>query len=103
MPHLVRFAPGSAKLDAQANADVDQIAADMKIRCEKRMQIRGHYDKSEHNPALAERRMKAVLARFVADGIAKSRFELVDSGDKPVYEPPSSAVEVEMIDPKRHQ
>lgn len=84
----VNFAIGSAALSKEAQAEVDNLAALLKVYTGVNIAINGHTDNSgdaAFNQTLSQARAASIMARLVGKGIDTKRLSAVGFGqDRPV-------------------
>ncbi len=79
----LNFATGSAKLDAAAQAEVDQLAAILKAYSGVKVEVQGHTDNTGDaaaNKQLSSERAGAVMGRLIAKGIDATRVKAMGYG-----------------------
>ncbi len=86
LPHdgLVYFALDSDELDAEDQAQLDEIIAAVKAQGGGKIVVRGHADRSggdEYNMALSERRAEVVAEALVAAGIPADAVRTMGRGE----------------------
>lgn len=82
---LAGFAPGTAKLPANAVPKIDELAVALKNNPEQLVMIEGHTDNvgsPDYNDALAMKRAEAVRKALVSRGIEPSRIALRSHGEQ---------------------
>ncbi len=96
---VVFFEDGSATLDAQANAGMDEAADLAKRYAAVKLVVAGYADPegaSEANRALSRARAQAVADGLVARGVARDRLSVVGRGSTGVTYSPLEARRVEV-------
>jgi outer membrane protein OmpA-like peptidoglycan-associated protein len=100
----VLFRVGTPELLPEANAALDQLAAELKARPTLRLRVTGHTDRvgePDKNQLLSEQRAAAVKDYLVKAGIAAERISTIGYGDaRPLYPSPDARnrrVEVEEV------
>ncbi|HEX8506786.1 MAG TPA: OmpA family protein [Hymenobacter sp.] len=90
----VLFRLGTPELLPEANAALDQLAAELKARPEVRVRVAGHTDRlgePSKNKLLSEQRADAVKAYLVKAGVAAERIITVGYGDaQPLHPAPDA-------------
>lgn len=93
----IRFASGSAQIDAASNAQIDEIAAALLDLGSDRIAIEGHTDEvgdAAYNQALSERRARSVTDALVDRGVPRQRLAARGYGEsRPIAGVDGSSVE----------